>query len=105
MCRYPRLVKDSSQGHITMSTSRAATEPGPAATRRQVYSPLEKYWIAFLEWRKRERVRTELCHLTERELADIGVTRGELDYIASKRGIGPLQTDAQRDFPGQDARY
>jgi uncharacterized protein YjiS (DUF1127 family) len=70
-----------------MSTIRVVTELGPAATKRQVYSPLEKYWNAFLEWRKRERARTELCHLTESDLTDIGITRGELDYIASKRGI------------------
>jgi uncharacterized protein YjiS (DUF1127 family) len=70
-----------------MSTIHAATELGPAATKQQVYSPLEKYWNAFLEWRKRKRARTELCDLTGRELTDIGITRGEIDYIASKRGI------------------
>jgi uncharacterized protein YjiS (DUF1127 family) len=70
-----------------MSTIHGTTELGPATAKRQVYSPLEKYWNAFLEWRKRERLRTQLCQLTERELTDIGITRGELDYIASKRGI------------------
>jgi uncharacterized protein YjiS (DUF1127 family) len=80
-------MKQSSPGYIAMSTIHAATELGPAATKRQVYSPLEKYWNAFLEWRKRERLRTELCQLTERELTDIGITPGELDYIASNREI------------------
>jgi uncharacterized protein YjiS (DUF1127 family) len=55
-----------------------------AATKQQVYSPLEVYWNAFLEWRKRERLRTQLCQLTERELTDIGITRREIDYIAPK---------------------
>jgi len=67
-----------------MSTIHAATEPGSAATKQQVYSPLEIYWNAFLEWRKRERLRTQLCQLTERELTDIGITRREIDYIAPK---------------------
>jgi uncharacterized protein YjiS (DUF1127 family) len=70
-----------------MSTIHAATELGPATTKRQVYSPLENCWNAFLEWRKRKKLHTQLCQLTERELTDIGITRGELDYIASKRAI------------------
>ncbi|QIO37266.2 DUF1127 domain-containing protein [Bradyrhizobium sp. 1(2017)] len=57
------------------------------SVKRQVYSPIETYWDAFQEWRKRETSRTQLCRLTERELADIGITRGEIDYVASKRGL------------------
>jgi uncharacterized protein YjiS (DUF1127 family) len=67
-----------------MSTIHEATEPRQAAAKRQVYSPLELYWDAFQQWRKRERLRTQLCRLTERELTDIGITRGEIDHIASK---------------------
>ena len=73
-----------------MSTIHGTTELGPASAKRQVYSPLEAYWNAFQEWRKRERLRSELCRLTESELADIGMTRGEIDYVASNRGIDPL---------------
>jgi uncharacterized protein YjiS (DUF1127 family) len=80
MCRYPGLVKQpwtrNSLGHIAMSTIHAAPEPGPAATKRQVYSPLEKYWNTFLEWRQRERLRTKLCQLTETKPTDIGIARG-----------------------------
>ena len=39
-----------------MSTIRETTELGPATARRQVYSPLETYWNAFQEWRKRRRL-------------------------------------------------
>ncbi len=67
-----------------MSTIHGATELGQATAKRQVYSPLEIYWDAFQQWLKRERLRTQLCQLTERELTDIGMTRGEIDYIASK---------------------
>jgi uncharacterized protein YjiS (DUF1127 family) len=63
-----------------MSSIHKTTELGPATAKRQVYSPLETYWNAFQEWRKRERLRTQLCGLTERELTDIGITRGEIDH-------------------------
>ena len=72
-----------------MSTIRETTELGPVTARRQVYSPLETYWNAFQEWRKRERRRTELCRLTDSELMDIGITRGEIDYVASSHSISP----------------
>ena len=72
-----------------MSTIQGTTELGPTTAKRQVYSPLETYWNAFQEWRKRERQRTELCRLTDSELADIGITRGEIDYVASNRSISP----------------
>jgi uncharacterized protein YjiS (DUF1127 family) len=72
-----------------MSTIQGSTGLGPATAKRQVYSPLEAYWYAFQEWRKRGKLRTELCRLTDSELADIGITRGEIDYIASNRLISP----------------
>ena len=72
-----------------MSTIHGTTELGPATARRQVYSPLETYWNAFQEWRKRRRLRANLCDLSDRELMDIGTTRGEIDYIASNRSIDP----------------
>ena len=72
-----------------MSTIHGTAELGPATAKRQVYSPLEAYWNAFLEWRKRDRLRTQLCHLTDSELADIGITRAEIDYVMSHRDIDP----------------
>jgi len=72
-----------------MSTIHGSTEFGPATARRQYYSPLEAYWDTFREWRKRERLRAKLCRLTDGELMDIGITRGEIDYVASNRTIDP----------------
>ena len=66
-----------------MSTIRETTELGPVTARRQVYSPLETYWNAFQEWRKRQRLLANLCDLSDRELMDIGITRSEIDYVAS----------------------
>ena len=59
----------------------------PAITNGQAHSPLEAYWKAFLEWRKRRRLQTELCRLTDSELMDIGITRSEIDYVASNHPI------------------
>jgi len=70
-----------------MSTIHGITELRPATAKRQVYSPFENYWDAFLEWRKRNRMRTQLCHLTDSELADIGITRGDIDYVVSHQGL------------------
>jgi len=72
-----------------MSTIYGTTELGPATAKRQVYSPLETYWNAFQEWRKREKLRTQLSRLTDSQLADIGTTRGEIDYVASHRDTDP----------------
>ena len=72
-----------------MSTIHGTAELGPASAKRQVYSPLETYWNAFQEWRKRRRSLANLCDLSDRELMDIGTTRGEIDYVASNRFIDP----------------
>ena len=72
-----------------MSTIHGTTELGLATAKRQIYSPFEAYWNAFVEWRKRERLRSQLSRLTDSELADIGTTRGEIDYVASHRDIDP----------------
>ena len=44
-----------------MSTIHGTAGLGPATAKRQVYSPLETYWNAFQEWRKRERLREPSC--------------------------------------------
>ena len=72
-----------------MSTIHGTTELGPATARRQVYSPLEAYWNAFQEWRKRQRLLANLSDLSDRDLMDIGITRSEIDYVASHRESDP----------------
>ena len=73
-----------------MSTVQEITKLQHRATAdRPVYSPLEAYWKAFQEWRKRRRLLANLCDLSDRELMDIGTTRGEIDYVASNRLVDP----------------
>lgn len=73
-----------------MSTTYGATGLGQTAvSARHVSSYIKGYWDAFQERRKRERLRTALNDLTDWELKDIGIGRGEIDYVASNRGIDP----------------
>ena len=55
------------------------------ASTPRVSSPFKNFWGAFQEWCQWERLRTDLCNLNERELMDIGITRGEIDYVASRQ--------------------
>jgi len=69
-----------------MSTTYGLTEPGQT---RRIFSFLERCWGAFQERRSRQRLRATLSDLSDRELTDIGTTRGEIDYVASNRSIDP----------------
>ncbi len=52
---------------------------------------LKRYWRAFQERRQRERLRAALQYLSDRELMDMGITRGEIDYITPHRAIDTLR--------------
>ena len=62
-----------------------------SAAVRHVLSLLKRYWRAFGKWRQRQSSRTTLHDLSDRELKDIGVTRGEIDHIAPHRAIDALR--------------
>ena len=73
-----------------MYTALGAAELKQATRSTQrVSNFLGSCWEVFQQWRKRDRLRTELYGLNDRELMDIGITRGEIDYFASNRGIDP----------------
>jgi uncharacterized protein YjiS (DUF1127 family) len=57
-------------------------------------------WAAFQERRKRTRLRTELYDLSDLELRDIGITRGEIEYFASNPSI-----DRHADRPRMRLAY
>jgi uncharacterized protein YjiS (DUF1127 family) len=59
------------------------------ASTRRISSLFKRYWGAFQERRKRQRLRATLCDLNDFELHDIGITRGEIDYVVSNRSIDP----------------
>src|SRR5262245_42285920 len=60
-----------------------------SGSTRHVSSLIWKYWDAFWERRERQKLRAILSNLSDTELMDIGTTRGEIDYVASHRGIDP----------------
>ncbi len=73
-----------------MYTALGAAEPKRATRSTQhVSNFLGGCWAAFHQWRERDRLRNELYSLNDRELMDIGITRGEIDYFASNGGIDP----------------
>jgi uncharacterized protein YjiS (DUF1127 family) len=79
---------------VKEATSDALPEKNAArpmsAPARNVLSLLKRYWRAFGEW-QRQRSRTSLHDLSDRELMDIGVTREEIDHIAPHRAIDALR--------------
>ena len=60
-----------------------------SVSTRHVSSCIWKYWEAFQERRERQKLRAAMSDLSDSELTDIGITRGEIDYVASQRGIDP----------------
>ncbi len=73
-----------------MSTTCEATRLArPAASGRRLSSFFRKYWNVFQKRRRRERLRATLCELSDRELRDMGTTRGEIDYVVSNGSIDP----------------
>jgi uncharacterized protein YjiS (DUF1127 family) len=73
-----------------MSTTYGARGLGQTAVSTgRVSSAFKDFWGALQEWRKWERLRADFCDLSDRELMDIGTTRGEIDYVASNRFIDP----------------
>lgn len=73
-----------------MSTTYGATGLGQmAALAYGVSNVFKRCRDAFQERRERHRLRATLSDLSNRELMDIGTTRGEIDYVASNRGTDP----------------
>jgi uncharacterized protein YjiS (DUF1127 family) len=73
-----------------MNTARSAVGLGQAPASTQGFSSsIRSYWNAFQEWRKYKELQSDLNDLTDWELADIGIARGEIDYVAANRSIDP----------------
>jgi len=80
----------------TLSEKDAA---GPtAASTWSVLGLLKRYWRAYQE--RRQSLRATLQDLSDRELMDIGLTRGEIDYLTPERAIDTLR-DNTRYFWGR----
>ena len=62
-----------------------------AASTRSVLGLLQRYWRAFRERCQSQSLRANLEDLSDRELMDIGLTRGEIDSITPERAIDRLR--------------
>ncbi|MDA9431480.1 DUF1127 domain-containing protein [Bradyrhizobium sp. CCBAU 51627] len=60
-----------------------------AASTRSVLGLLKQAWLAFLA--RRQNPQLTLQDLSDRELLDIGLTRGEIDYLSPQRAIDQLR--------------
>jgi len=73
-----------------MSTTYGATGLGQAAALAyRVSRFFKRRWDVLQERRERQKLRDALSNLSDRDLMDIGISRGEIDYAASHRGIDP----------------
>ncbi len=91
-----------------MSTIYGATGLGQTtALACRGFSFFKRRWDALQERRERQRLRVALSNLSDRDLMDIGMTRGEIDYVASHRGIDPRgirSTECVRHLPMWDGQ-
>ncbi|QAU45994.1 hypothetical protein XH91_11915 [Bradyrhizobium guangzhouense] len=63
---------------------------GPtAASTPSLIGLLKRAWLAFLA--RRQNPQLTLQVLSDRELMDIGLTRGEVDYLSPQRAIDNLR--------------
>lgn len=63
----------------TFETTRPA--PFGAETAHRVVSAVNNLRIAVIDWNERRSTRAALNRLSDRELADIGLSRGDIDRI------------------------
>ena len=68
-----------------------------AASTRRIFGLLKGFLDALRERREREEARAALCALSDQALQDIGISRGEIDYVASNRSVDPRSILSRRD--------
>jgi uncharacterized protein YjiS (DUF1127 family) len=79
-----------------MTTIQEASELGvTTASTWPVSSIINKLWCALQERRKRARLRATLDGLHDRELRNIGISRGEIDYIVFCEPSRPYPTSGR----------
>ncbi|MCK1304004.1 DUF1127 domain-containing protein [Bradyrhizobium sp. 24] len=69
----------------------------PFGSTQRVVSLVQQFLSTWRERRRRRRAQATLRGLSDRELMDIGTTRGEIDYIASHRDIARQNRSTERD--------
>ncbi|QOZ52065.1 DUF1127 domain-containing protein [Bradyrhizobium sp. CCBAU 53338] len=89
-------AKDAIDRALAARLKASATALDGALPRQDAAGPrppgvlglLKRAWLALLE--RRQHPRVTLQDLSDRELMDIGLTRGEIDYLTPQRAIDTL---------------
>jgi uncharacterized protein YjiS (DUF1127 family) len=76
------------------SSEKEAAGP-PVALTRSVLGVLRGYWHAF----RRRRQAESLHNLSDRQLADIGLTPGDVDHLVARRAIERLRDGTTNLWP------
>jgi uncharacterized protein YjiS (DUF1127 family) len=74
--------KETAMSTITVSGQ-------PSVSNRQVLGFIRGCWNALQEQRRRAKVRAALYDLNGRDLHDIGIAHGDIEYVASHPDIDP----------------
>jgi uncharacterized protein YjiS (DUF1127 family) len=61
----------------------------PPRLLRRVFRLIVKYGDMFCEWQQRQALRGALYGRSDRDLQDIAITRGEIEYVARSRLVDP----------------
>jgi uncharacterized protein YjiS (DUF1127 family) len=83
----PEVCPDASIAALRGASSEKEAAGPPVASTRSVLSVLLGYWRAF---RKRHQIES-LHNLSDRALADIGLTRGDIDHLAARGAVEKLR--------------
>ena len=85
----PKSTEIMFSGDAAMTIAHSADGLKLTITSEKRASFFKSFWRAFQAWREREKIRAELSRFSDRELRDIGITHGEIDYFVSNRTIDP----------------
>jgi uncharacterized protein YjiS (DUF1127 family) len=61
----------------------------PPRLLRRLFRLLVKYGDMYCEWQQRQALRGALYGRSDRELEDMAITRGEIEYVARSRFVDP----------------
>ena len=71
-----------------MSSATTATQISRQSISRQsriggLLATLQRWWVAYVNWRLEQAAIARLCSMSDRELRDIGVTRCEITRVVT----------------------
>jgi uncharacterized protein YjiS (DUF1127 family) len=71
-----------------MSTTFDTTKLAQPTSTQRVLALFNRYRDAVQNWRNRTQLRAALYDLNDRELHDIGIARGEIEFAAASGAAG-----------------